>query len=232
MVPKKTSERSSHPRGVDVKHAAVILLHGTSIIIQEAPPFCPRWNVWSAWAFTGQKQEKFSAVRGNRWGSLSPAGESIGQVVTPSRKHIQDVQSPSQHKGTLLILPGSQTPSSSGRGLVFFPPRNHRSHWTRGLRDIVTKPQDLQPLSGPRTQIVTVVDAWGISTEANNTSRDKARHRNEHCRHPPPTVPFRSFAFPPNSSTICSQISNEYMLIHPRDQVLRATALIELTLLL
>lgn len=121
MVPKKTSERSSHPRGVDVKHAAVILLHGTSIIIQEAPPFCLRWNVWSAWAFTGQKQEKFSAVRGNRWGSLSPAGESIGQVVTPSRKHIQDVQSPSQHKGTLLILPGSQTPSSSGRGLVFFP---------------------------------------------------------------------------------------------------------------
>lgn len=107
LVPKKMSERNSYPRGVDVTHSAVILLRGTSIVIREAPPFCPRWNVWSAWAFSGQKEEKSSAVRSNRWESLSPAGESIGQVVTPSIKHAQDVLPPSQHKGTLLILPVS-----------------------------------------------------------------------------------------------------------------------------
>lgn len=42
------------------------------------------------------------------------------------------------------------------------------------------------------SQLLTVVDAWGISTEANKTSRDKARHSNEHCSHSPPTVSFRS----------------------------------------
>lgn len=62
MVPKKMSERKSYPCGVDVIHSALILPRGTSIIIQEALPFFPHWNVWCTSAFSGQKEAKYPVL--------------------------------------------------------------------------------------------------------------------------------------------------------------------------
>lgn len=101
MVSGKTSRRQLLPLWCRCHTLCLHPASGMSIVIQEAPPF-PHCQVWCTEAFSGQNEESCPLVVSAKeiaGKSLRPAGKSISQVLTPRRKHIQEVLSQTQCSG-------------------------------------------------------------------------------------------------------------------------------------